>query len=267
MKKFNVICIKWGTEYSEEDVNKLYHSVKRNTSYDIDFYCFTDNPKGLDPAIIAKPMTVLNVKPEENKYAYKKEAGLCDDNLGGLNGQRVFFFDLDSLIVGNLDEFFDYPEGDKFYIINDWNSRRGKKKNKVGQASCYSWVVGTLGYVKKYFEDHPKEVVDQFYTASQEYLSSKVIEKYGALNFWPDNWFKSYRFHCLPVGVFRWFLDSKRPKIEGLKMIAFHGCPGISDAIKGVWSHSPQDRKYPRGIKRLYKHCRPAPWVAEYWRD
>ena len=266
MKKFNVICIKWGATYPSEDVNKLCRAIKRNTSYDIDFYCFTDDATGLEKDVIAKPMTHLDVAPEDNKYAYRKEAGLCDDNLGGLNGQRVFFFDLDSLIVGNLDEFFDYPEGDKFYIINDWNSRRGKKKNKVGQASCYSWVVGTLGYVKKYFEEHPKEVVTQFYTASQEYLSSKVIEKYGSLNFWPDNWFKSYRFHCLPMGIFRWFFDAKIPKIKGLKMIAFHGQPGISEAIEGVWCRWPQDKKYPRGIKRLYKHCRPTPWIAEYWK-
>ena len=266
MKKFNVICIKWGRWYPCEDVNKLCRSIKRNTSYDIDFYCFTDYSDGLDKDIIIKPMTHLNVVPEDNKYAYRKEAGLCDDNLGDLKGQRVFFFDLDSLIVGNLDEFFDYPEGDKFYIINDWNSRRGKKKNKVGQASCYSWVVGTLGYIKKYFEEHPKKVVEEFYTASQEYLSSKVIEKYGTLNFWPDNWFKSYRFHCLPVGIFRWFFDAKMPKEEGLKMIAFHGQPGIEEAIKGVWCDDPNNPKYPRGIKRLYKHCRPAPWVAEFWK-
>ena len=255
MGKYNVICIKWGSEYSAQDVNKLCHSIKRNTSYEIDFYCFTDDATGLDEDVIVRPMTSLNVAPEDNKYAYRKEAGLCDDNLGGLQGQRVFFFDLDSLIVGNLDEFFDYPKGDKFYIINDWNSRHGKKKNKVGQASCYSFVVGTLGYVKKYFEDHPKEV-----------LSSKVIEKYGALNFWPDNWFKSYRFHCLPWGILRWIKDSKMPKVKGLKMIAFHGQPGIQEAIEGKWSKNLNSKKYPRGIKRLYKHCRPASWVAQYWK-
>ena len=27
---------------------------------------------------------------------------------------------MDVLITGNLDDFFDYPEGDNFYIINDY---------------------------------------------------------------------------------------------------------------------------------------------------
>jgi len=221
-QKFNVICIKWGTAYTADDVNKLYSMIKRNTSYTIDFYCFTDNGQDLDKNIHVHPLPqFVNVKKGEEewakKYAYKKEAALCDDNLGGLTGQRVFFFDLDSLIVGNLDEFFEYPQGDKFYIINDWNT----KGDTVGQASCYSFVVGKLGYVKRYFEENPKAMVEKFYTASQEYLSSKIIEKEGCLNFWPDNWFKSFRFHCLPKWYLRSFITPKIPDIKGLKMIAF----------------------------------------------
>jgi len=261
-EKYNVICIKWGTGYPAEDVNKLCSMIKRHTSFDIDFYCFTEIAEGLSPDIIVKPLPVLNVAPEDNKYAYRKEAALCDDQLGGLNGQRVFFFDLDSLIVGNLDEFFRYPQGDKFYIINDWHT----KGNHVGQASCYSWVVGTLGFVKQYFEEHPKEMIARFYTASQEYLSYKVIEKFGSLNFWPENWFRSFRYHCMRCWPLRFFLAPKIPKVEGLKMIAFHGPTGLKEAIEGIWCSNPNDKKYPRGFKKIYKVVRPTPWVKDYWK-
>lgn len=267
-KKYNVICIKWGpTYYGPDDVNKLCSMIKRNTKYHIDFHCFTEYPEGLNPDIIVHPLPEFtNVNPAEKewaqKYSYRKEAALCDDHLGGLDGQRVFFFDLDSLIVGNLDEFFEYPKGTQFYIINDWHS----KGDKVGQASCYSFVVGTLGFIKRYFEEHPKEVVERFYTASQEYLSGKVIEKWGKLNFWPDNWFKSFRFHCLPKWYLRSFVSPKIPDVKGLKMIAFHGLPDLEDASKGIWCSDPTDRKYPRGIKKLYKHLKPATWIKDYWK-
>ncbi len=263
----HVICIKWGTYYGPADVNHLYRSICRYTLFHhVEFYCFTDNGAGLDPEIHIKPLPQLQVAPEDNRYSYRKEAALCDDTLGGLTGKRVFFFDLDSLIVGPLDAFWAYPKDDKFYIINDWKHRKGKKANQVGQASCYSFVVGTLGFVKSFFEAHPKEMVERFYTASQEYLSYKVIEKFGALNFWPDNWFKSYRFHCMPMGVFRWFFTPKLPKIKGLKMVAFHGQPGIEEAIQGIWSANPKDPKYPRGYKKIYKHVKPAPWIQDYWK-
>jgi hypothetical protein len=266
MKKYNVISIKWGTKYSAEDVNKLANSIKRNTSYDIDFYCFTDNAIGLNKEIIACDLPVLHVSEEFCFGNHRKETGLCDDNLAGLTGQRVFFFDLDSLIIGNLDPFFEYPKDDQFYIINDWAHRRGKKANKIGQASCYSFVVGTLGFVKTYFENHPKEVIQRFGTATQEFLSFMVIQKYGKLNFWPDDWFKSFRFHCLPHPLLRWFMPPSHPHFKNAKMIAFHGEPGISEAIEGVWCRDPSSKKYPHGYKKIYKHILPTKWIEDYWK-
>lgn len=255
----NVICIKWGNVYDPEYVNKLYSMVKRNTSYDIHFYCFTEDANGLNKDIIIKPLPTLNTTEEyQTIYGYRKEAGLCDDNLGGLENQRVFFFDLDVVIVSNLDELFEYPENDKFYIIDDWNS----KGDTVGQATCYSWVVGTLGYIKEYYEKNPQEVVNQFHTASQEYLSMKVIEKFGALNFWPQDWFCSFRFHCMSrFGPLRHFIMPKLPKNRpNLKVINFHGLPKPDEAIEGIWN----ERNDPKW-KKLYKVCKPTTWIKDYW--
>jgi len=259
-KKINVICIKWGTVYEPEYVNKLYSMIKRNSSFGVDFYCFTENSDGLDKEIIIKPLPVLNtIKEYQTKYAYRKEAGLCDDDLGGLQGQRVFFFDLDIVVVSNLDELFSYPKDDKFYIINDSNSRG----NHIGQATCYSWKVGTLGYIKDYYEKHPKEIVDKFFTASQEYLSMKVIEKFGKLNFWPDNWFCSFRFHCMTkFGPSRHFITPSLPKNRpDLKIINFHGYPKPKEAIEGIWKIK-NNQKW----KKLYKVCKPTKWIEDYWR-
>jgi hypothetical protein len=262
MNAYHVICIKWGSYYGARDVNTLYAMVKRNTSFPIIFHCFCDESAGFDPGIQVHPLPIMQVPDALNKYAYKKEAGLCDDELGGLQGKRVFFFDLDSLIVGNLDEFFTYPQEKNFYIIKDWNTRG----THVGQASCYSWVVGTLGYVKTYFEEHPEEVLERYHTASQEYLSAKVIERFGRLYFWPGDWFKSFRFHCLPIGVLRPFCVAKLPRIEGLKMIAFHGYPGISEALAGTWTTDTESKKRSYGWKRLYKTIKPCPWILDYWK-
>jgi len=201
-------------------------------------------------------LPVMNCPPESVKYAYQKEAGLCDDELGGLQGERVFFFDLDVLITGSLDEMFAYPQGEDFVIINDWNTRG----NHVGQASCYSWVVGTLGYIKSYYEKNAEAVVEQFHTASQEYLSSKVIENQGELKFWPQQWCKSFKFHCLPVWYKRAFKEPVLP--EGTKVLAFHGRPKMDDALQGRWA---PPGKVPFW-KKTYKTIRPASWISKYWK-
>ncbi|TYP00054.1 hypothetical protein EDC39_101214 [Geothermobacter ehrlichii] len=258
----HIISILWGDAYGEEDVNILYAMIRRNTSFPVAFHLFSDEPlPGLNPEIIRHPEPAMDIAPEHNRYAYRKEAGLCADDLGGLQGQRVFFFDLDVLIMDNLDELFAYPQGDGFYIINDWNT----KGDHVGQATCYSFVVGTLGYVRTTFEADPEPIIRQYGTASQEYLSAMVIRKYGKLNFWPEAWFRSFKFHCLPWAVLRHFVTPSRPP-AGTKVLAFHGHPDIRDAMAGRWS-SPDSPKAARGWKRIYKACRPTPWIRDYWRE
>lgn len=252
----NVICIKWkGTNpYSIKYVNNLYNMIIRNTTYPINFYCFTDDSEGINENIIVKELPVMNVA--DLRYAYIKEAGLCDDNLGELNGQRVLYFDLDTIIVDNIDCYFELPKGDEFYIINDWNN-----KNRVGQASCYSWVVGTLGFVKKDFEKNPIDIYEKFYTASQEYLSTKIIEKYGKLNFWPESWSKSFRFHCLPTPLIPFLRRFKMATIpSGAKIICFHGKPKFEDAMIGEWEEKKKWKKF------FYKHLKPVTWLKDYWR-
>ena len=95
-KRVNVICIRWGDYYKPDDVNKLFRAVSRNfEDYGVDFYCFTECADGLDPTIHFRELPEL----KGGEFAYRKEAGLCDDNLGGLAGQRVIYFDLDSVVA------------------------------------------------------------------------------------------------------------------------------------------------------------------------
>lgn len=258
--QINIISILWGTLYNEEDVNRLFSMLQKNTSLPICFHLFSDESlPNLHPDIVQHPEPLSSVSLTQKPFNYRKEACLCDDNLGNLEGQRVFFFDLDVLIMGNLDALFLYPEGEQFYIINDWNS----KGDRVGQATCYSFVVGTLGSIKEDFENNPDAIIQKFGTASQEFLSEKVIKLYGKLHFWPEAWFKSFRFHCLPWGVLRHFLTPSKPPPD-TKVLAFHGHPDIRDALLGRWS-PPNIKKSARGWKKIYKACKPTPWIKAYW--
>ena len=257
--KVNIITILWGNKYSESDVNKLFSMITRNTKFDVNFYLFSNNSlPDLAEGVIKKPEPANNSHVYSDSLNYRKEAGLCDDQLGGLSGERVFFFDLDVLITGNLDDFFDYPDGDNFYIINDWNTRG----NHVGQASCYSFVVGKLGQIKDYFEANSENVINNFGTASQEYLSDQVQKLFGSLHFWPEEWFKSFKFHCLPVWYLRRFVVPARPP-AGAKVLAFHGNPDLHDALNGTWREKKKHRW--KIWKKLYKCCRPTRWIADYY--
>lgn len=254
----NVICIKWGDKYHARDVNRLFAMLARNVHrHELRFICFTDDASGLLPEIEARPLPDIGVDDMDGiPPIYRKEVALCDDDLGGLRGQRVFFFDLDVVIIGGVDEMLEYPSADQFVIINDWNTRG----DHVGQASCYSWVVGMLGFIREDFISRPREVVREFHTASQAYISHMVREKRGALHFWPERWCCSFKRHILPVWWKRAFIRTVIP--DDAKLLVFHGDPKIEDAIAGRWSKKPVPI-----WKRLYKTIRPSPWIADYWHD
>jgi hypothetical protein len=258
LEPVNIICIKWGQGYHATYVNKLKNMVKRNTSFDIKFYCFTDNSEGLDPDVISKPIPSIKVIPNG---CFKRETAFFSPNLGGLKGKRVYYFDLDVLMVGNLDTLFTYPKDNDFYIINDWAS----KGDKIGQGSCFSWVISDqYNDITTDYEKNKSDIDLKYGTASQEYLSYKIIEKQGQLRFWPDEWFCSFRFHCLPHPLMRYLQIPKIPKTEELKVIVFHGYPNPEEAQKGKW---PDKKKHRWKIwKKLYKHCLPTPWIKDYWR-
>lgn len=256
----HIISILWGTLYNDNDVNKLFSMIQRNTTKEIRFHLFSNEAlPDLNPQILKYAEPTSSLSSENVPHNYRKEACLCDNRLGNLSGKRVFFFDLDVLIMDNLDELFEYPKADAFYIINDWNT----KGDHVGQASCYSFVVGTLGYIKDYFEKNSEVIIEQFGTASQEYLSDQVIQKYGHMNFWPEQWFQSFKFHCLPWGILRHFKTPNKPQ-QGTKVLAFHGHPDLQDALAGRWS-LPNLKKSARGWKKIYKACKPTEWIKDYW--
>jgi hypothetical protein len=262
MKTFNIICIKWGNMYNSIYVNNLYSSIKRNTSFNINFYCFTDDSTGLNSYINIYPLPQSNISDknvDKTKFSFYcwlyKTAGLCDNNLADLINKRVYFFDLDVVITDNLDDFFLFPKYDEFIIINDWNTRG----NHVGQASCFSFVVGNLGYIKKDLEENYLEIMNKYGTASQEYLSTMIINKTGQLLFWPDDWITSFKFHAVPCKLLRNFIYPRLP--SKTKILVFHGHPKIDDAILGYWSKTQPLHK------KIYNTSLPCKWLENCWHD
>lgn len=73
-------------------MNKLYASIKRNTSWEITFYCFTDDGAGLNE----------NIKIEKLEEGWKKWWGKVTLFNFEVVGKK-FYIDLDMIITGNLD--------------------------------------------------------------------------------------------------------------------------------------------------------------------
>ena len=239
-----IICMKWGTLYGPEYVNILHAMVKRNLTLPHRFICYTDDTTGIDPAIETRVIPDMPLGSAASFSGWRKLISLSP-TMGLDDGSTVLFLDVDLVITGNIDGFFTYKPGE-FCIIENW-TQRGQG---IGNSSVYRYQANRHEAIFDYFCTHYEEVY-KTYINEQEYLT-KMVAKTDAVQYWPDEWCRSFKRHSLPSRLLRYFVRPKQP--AGCKILVFHGPPKPIDAANGVW---PQKGKF----------LRAAPWILDHWHD
>ena len=92
-----VVCVKYGTKYGADYVNKLYQGIKTHLSVPHTFSCFTEDSTGLDEDIKIKPL----------KHSWKgwwSKVHIFDrEQYQSGSESLVFYIDLDMIVTGSLD--------------------------------------------------------------------------------------------------------------------------------------------------------------------
>ncbi len=244
MEQVNILCMKWGTKYPADYVNRLQRMVAKHLSIPHRFICLTDDDTGLDKNIEAFPIPAMPVDITGPERGWNKiltfSASLHDPSLYNIAG-TCLFLDLDLLVVDSIDDLF-AVEGD-VVIIKDWLKHDG-----TGNSSVYRFDVGRHPDLLQEFTDRWPGVKKD-YRNEQEFISAVLLRK-GALTYWPDSWCRSFKRHCMqpfPLSLF------KMPAIpDGAKVIVFHGHPHPDEAIKGESG-------------KWYRFMRPTPWIQDLW--
>lgn len=124
----HICCIRAGTAFAPAYVSNLFDMVRRNLAdgFEGDFTCFTDQPDALDQGIKVRPLPA-DLPGWWSKLALFR-SGLFPE------GERVIFFDLDTLITGRLDELAAYDG--PFAILRDFFRPNGM------QSSVMAWRSG-----------------------------------------------------------------------------------------------------------------------------
>ena len=165
-KRANVVCMKWGTRYGPEWVNRLYGMVKRNSTWDLRFVCLTDDGNGIRPEVEVKPLPQVRFDPSLGKYWPK--LGLMQKDLGGperpLEGLTLFL-DLDLIVIDSIDPFLTYPG--RFLIIKEWKD----PQLGYGNSSVVRWFIGRELAVLDRFYATPPDVIRDVYALEGAELS------------------------------------------------------------------------------------------------
>ncbi len=240
-----IVCMKWGRRYGVDYLNRLASMVRRNTSRTTRLICFTDDPAGADPDVETYPLPIINI-PEVVAWTPWRKLSLWQTPLLDLKGD-VLFFDLDVVLTGSIDEFFDYEPG-RFCVAQNWT----QPNMRVGNTSVYRFPVGKMSYLFDDFDRDPDAILTR-YRIEQQYISKNVRD----MAFWPEEWCMSFKHSLLPMWPMNFFTAPKLP--PKTKLVAFTGKPDPDEALAGRWPVQSLREK-------LYKHVRPTPWIGEHWR-
>jgi hypothetical protein len=241
--------MRWGALYPTSYVNVLHSAVCRNLSGPFRFVCLTNETEGLAPGIEAHPIPDLGYSERHWRHGAWPKLSVFLPDLYGLRG-RALFIDLDSVITGALDAFFE--EQGVFRAIGggkDWR-RGGRPVNPPLLTGVFAFDLGTFGHIAERFRENPEAAFDDFR------LEQRFVERHiDGWQPWPTDWVISFKRHLRrPVPLDR-LLPPRQPG-PNAKIVAFHGDPRPIEVVRadaGRWGRFP---RYGKG---------PIPWVRRYW--
>lgn len=161
---YNVVCVKFGTKYSADFVNKLYSDIARLTRSDFKFYCYTDDPTGIDPEVnIIPPLGRPTLKGVWNKLR------LFDPAMP-LEG-KTYFFDLDVKILKDP-LVRDDPEDWKKLSLVSSHWKMGKLFNRL---SNYDVKINSSVMTWDASNPDMQEYWDHFNSGFRDYFMRKYV--------------------------------------------------------------------------------------------
>ena len=217
-----IVCLKHGTKYGPEYVNKLYNMTKRNSHIPFGFACITEDPTGLDKNIHIIP---LPGKTKLSGWWFKPWVFSNELPLQG----TILFLDLDIVVIKNIDDLWAHRPK-QFCIIRDFNRSTVKDWNKFN-SSIFRFEKGSFSFV---WDNLIKDTsITKRLHGDQDWIFSQIKSNFC---FWPDEWIQSYKWEIrsrndlVRIGLKRRFKDVSNPVINPeTKILVFHGDPKPED--------------------------------------
>ena len=223
-----IACVlKSGGVYDWDYVFKLFHGVSKHLDRPFKFYCLTDMADSFSPKTYEDmQVQVIPLTYGWPKWWSKMEMFRCP----ALYGQRVVFIDLDTIIVGDINQLCNYTG--EFIALNDFN-RLG---SHVG-SGLMAFDGEGMKHLFNTFKDRPEFQMER-HRGDQNFIYD---------NSKPDFWQSLY-----PNQVVSFKPDRGRGVLKTLtgeeRIVCFHGKPKPRDVV----NMDKNDRYY-------------CPWVKEHW--
>ena len=205
-----IVTLRAGNKYGPEYVERLQAAVKRNLTLPHRFVCLTDQPQAVNCETLPIPL---------NLPSWWGKVALFSDVIPG----RKLFFDLDTVIIGNIDDFARYT-GD-LAVIRPFYREDGIASGLIGIGTSKNHHVWDL------FSRDPEAMIRYCHqnanppwnNGDQRWLELTVKDVDYWQNLLPGQ-LVSYKVHC----------QNTIP--EGARIVCFHDKPDPHE-VQDSWIH------------------------------
>ena len=231
--QYVVLCMKWGNKFQANDVNILYNAVNRNLNVSHRFICLTDDTSRINPNVECFPIPEIGLKQWHWYQGAWPKLSVFLSQLYNLAG-RCLFIDLDTVILDNLEPFFESSASLIGIDVGaNWGRPRDKDKKVLG-TGVFAFSLGSQSQIVEKFKSNRNAAVSK-YAVEQAFVQDYAI----SVEYWPENWVISFKRHLQRRNLSGLVFKPKHPP-AGTKVIAFHGNPKPSDLqYKRVWGRFP----------------------------
>jgi len=203
-----VMCVlKSGGIFTKEWVLKLKNTLERNVTTSFDFVCLTDfdNVDGC-----------RTIKLKDDLPGWWSKIELFREGL--VDTKNIIYFDLDTIILRNIDDLFLIPLN--FVALQPWNIT--SRINRHLASGIMGWRNGDYSFIYDKFIF--QEIEEQSFSGDQEYISRALSQ---------EN--KTYQpLQKLIQGIFSYKRDCRQKLPGGARIVCFHGNPSL-DRVRRKW--------------------------------
>ena len=180
--KYYVLCLKHGTKYSADYVNKLYNMVKRHCTLDYKFVCLTDDTNGLNSDILTVPLPEFLSGWWCKPYMFSNQLGLDG---------TILYLDLDVVIAKNIDHLFLY-EPNSWCTIRDFTRKMRPSWQKYNSSVVRFQSSELVSFWKDFEQD--QKAIQRRWHGDQDWLYDIATRSKLPAKMFPDNWILSWKW-------------------------------------------------------------------------
>jgi hypothetical protein len=209
----NVVCVKWGTKYSTDYVDRLYASVEKNLPDDLNyqFYCITDDDV---PGVITIP-------PAKDWGTWWQKMNMFNREI--MPRGPTLYLDLDIVITGSLEPLIRAKASQPLIMVENFSPNKAHCAHN-SSVMLFNIVDPRIVYLYREFKANAERAIDKLHG---DQCAIWRILRDDIANF-DKRYIVSYKYHCRGRGL---------PK--DARAVVFHGKPDpheVPDAwVKQHW--------------------------------